>query len=237
MKSAFKFSGIVAAALCFAAPSKAATIINTGTAGTTGATALYVTANARITSNDPSFVNAQASRVDGVPDDRYTGLGSHYIQFDLNNYRFIDGLGQDFNVYEWDGGVAEFRMMNVLVSANGVNFFNVNPSAQTALDLAGDEMHSNANFRRSYDLTAASAALGTNQFRYLRLDGIGTGSNSGATGGARGFDLDAVGFGSFLKILSPVPEPATWLMMLFGLLAIGSSMRRRPRSSKHLQFI
>jgi hypothetical protein len=162
----------------------------------------------------------------GAPDDDHTGIGSGYVTYDFGDYRLVDGAGQDFNVYEVDGGIVEFNIVDILVSLDGVNFWNVEASALAAVDLDGDEAHGNASFRRSYDLGDAVANLGVSEFRYLRVDG----TSGGAINGNNGFDLDAVAAINYIDTRPPtgaIPEPATWAMMILGFGAAGSVLRRR----------
>jgi PEP-CTERM motif len=212
------------AAFYFMGSANAAQIITAGTAGTNGATALYLNQLSEITTSDNTVTTAELQSFLGTPDDIFTGLGRQWVQYNLLNYYFFDAPGQDFNIYEVDSGVAEFNVLDVLVSNDGTNFFNVDTTSGTAVNLAGDELHSNATFRRSYNLAGAVTALGTNQFRFLRIVNTGTGTNP--IGGNTGFDLDGVGFANFaLTPTNPVPEPATWMMMLLGFGLIGRAMR------------
>lgn len=177
---------------------------------------------------------AQVATWLGAPDDIHTGIGGQWVQFDLGDYRVIDGLGQDFNVYEVDGGGAEWSSVDILVSADGSSFFNVESSFAGAVDLIGDNAHGSASFRRSFDLGGAVAALGTGSFRYLRIDGSG----ASAIGGNNGFDLDAIGLVNWEKVVvtpppgggggvGVIPEPATWAMMIAGFGLVGAAARRR----------
>ena len=158
----------------------------------------------------------------GAPDDLHTGLGGGFVTYDLGDFRIFDGAGQDFNVYELDGGGVEFTTIDILVSANGIDFFNVEATAAAALDLDGDEAHGNASFRQSYDIGGAVAALGVTQFRYLRIDGTA----GGTIGAQNGFDLDAIGIANFVSAAPVVPEPASWAMMIAGFGLVGGAMRR-----------
>lgn len=161
----------------------------------------------------------------GAPDDDYTGIGSGYITYDFGQYRLVDGAGPDFNVYEVDNGIVEFNLVDILVSADGINFWNVEASALAAIDLVGDEAHGNGGFRKSYDLAAAVTGLGVSQFRYLRLDGTGT----GGIGGSTGFDPDAVAAINYIDTapVGGVPEPGAWALMILGFGAAGAMIRRR----------
>jgi hypothetical protein len=177
------------------------------------------------TTSEP-LTAAEAASFLGAPDDDYTGLGAGFITYDFGAFRLVDGVGQDFNVYEYNAGAVEFNVVDILVSADNITFFNVEASAAAAIDLVGDEVHTNASFRRSYDLGAAVTALGVSQFRYLRLDGTG----SGAITTSNGFDPDSVAAINYIDTTPPtgaVPEPGTWAMMILGFGAAGSALRRR----------
>jgi uncharacterized membrane protein YgcG len=54
----------------------------------------------------------------------------------------------------------------------------------------------------------------------------GGGTGGGGTGG--GGDTGGGGENGGGGVVSPVPEPGTWLMLILGLFAIGSAMRQRP---------
>jgi hypothetical protein len=221
LKSAF----VVALPLLLAVPAAAVTIITTGTIGTTGATALYPSLPAEISASQVLTPAIQASFL-GAPNDGYTGLGAGTVTYDFGVYRLFNGTGQDFNVYEYNAGSPEFTLADILVSADGSNFFNVEGSFAAAIDLAGDELHGNASFRRSYDLADAVTALGASEFRYLRI----VGTSTGLIRGSAGFDLDAVGGINFREFTPPVggiPEPTSWAMLVLGFGMIGSVLRRR----------
>jgi hypothetical protein len=216
----------VTAALGLTAPVGALTIIAAGSPGTNGATAAYVDSLAFLTTSDPTATVAELSTYLGKPDDAYTGLAGQWIQYDLGDYRLVDGAGFDFNVYEVNNGAVEFNSVDVLVSADGINFYNVDLDFGAAVNLAGDEAHGSASFRRGYSITNALAALNVTELRYIRLDGT---SGSGPIAGSSGFDPDSVGFINFVAPppVVAVPEPATWAMMIGGLAVVGVSMRRR----------
>jgi hypothetical protein len=186
------------------------------------------TTNSTITTSDTTATVAEIATFYGAPDDLYTGIGSHWVTYDLGSFRIIDGAGNDFNVYEVDFGVPEWTSVDILVSADNINYFNVESSFGAAVDLIGDDAHGNAGFRRSFDVGAAVTALGASQFRFLRIDG----TSSGAISGSAGFDLDAIGLVNFTEVTTPpgpgvVPEPASWAMMIAGFGLVGGAARRR----------
>ncbi len=222
MKSLKNALFLAGAAISLATSANAATVITSGTTGTTGATALYMTDLSEISAS-ASASTSQFNSWLGTPDDDHTGIGGQFITYDLGDFRMVDAAGQDLNVYEVDFGAVEFGLATFSVSADGVTFSDISASSMGALDLAGDEAHSNANFRRSYDLNSAALALGTSEFRYFRIDGNGT----GILGGNRGFDPDSIGFANFTNLAGGIPEPTTWAMLIFGFGAIGAAMRRK----------
>jgi hypothetical protein len=171
-------------------------------------------------SSQPLTASQEASFV-GAPDDVFTGLGSGWVTYDLGNRPLVDGSGQDFNVYEVDNGIVEFSIVDILVSADGLTFFNVEGTSAPALDLVGDEAHGSSSFRQSFDLAGAVSALGATEFRYLRIDG----TSGAGIGDSNGFDLDAVGIANFAS--TAVPEPAGWALMLAGFGGVGWAARRR----------
>jgi len=158
---------------------------------------------------------APDSRFIGAPDDSYYGIGGQMVTFDFGLTPIFDGVGQDFNVYEVDIHVVEFSKMVVLVSNDGINFFDVKSSEGPALVIPGDEVHGNTVYARSYDLGASPLTMA----RYLRVDGNGT----GPAGQQVDFDLDAVGALNTID-LTAIPSPdggASGLMMILGLAGLG----------------
>ena len=182
-------------------------------------------ANAMITSSAAGITTSQIAAVLGAPNNSGPSLGSEWIQYDFGNFRLVDGPGADFNVYHVIFFSAYWESVNVLVSADGSNFFNMGLLDTPTLDLIGDDASTNINFRRSGNLGAAATALGATQFRYLRIDG----NNRLQPGlGSVGFILDAVGLANFTELPSAaVPEPASWAMLIAGFGLVGAAMRRR----------
>ena len=150
----------------------------------------------------------------GPPDDTYGGIGGQIVTYDFGLNLVIDGPGQDFNVYEVDGGIVEFGSIDVFVSANGVDFFLVDSTMQAKIDLDNDNLHNNASFAKSYDLGPS----GLSSVRYIRIDGVGT----GASGGNTAFDLDALGAINY----SLVPAPAGLLLLGSGLTVLAGLRRK-----------
>lgn len=151
------------------------------------------------TVNDPLVVL-------GAPDDRYFGLGEDFVVFSLGGWRVQDEPGSDLNVYEADFGALEFDLMDILVSNDRQEWVSIKGSMTTAVDIVGDDRHSSATYRRSFDLLGS----GLTEARYIKIQGLGEGSASGTNG----FDLDAVGL-----IHWNVPAPGA-LTALSGLIAL-----------------
>ncbi|MDH3626604.1 MAG: hypothetical protein OES25_02980 [Acidobacteriota bacterium] len=122
----------------------------------------------------------------GAPDDTYFGIGGQIVTFEFDCGFVTDGPGGDFNIYEVSTSSVEFNdIEDVLVSADGVTFISVHSTEGPMVNIPGDEVHANNNFGRSYDIFAT----GLNAVRFIRIDGVGTGSS----GTSSGFDLDAIG--------------------------------------------
>jgi hypothetical protein len=150
----------------------------------------------------------------GAPDDVYAGVGGGEVTDDFGLNRALNRGGLvDLNVYEVDFGAVEFAAMTILVSQDGITYTDVKASEVPLVRIRGDSVHVNNNFGRSYDLGALDWV------RYVRIDGAGLGT----AGGSNGFDLGAIGAHEVVA----VPEPGTWALMLGGLAAVGSLVRRR----------
>lgn len=85
----------------------------------------------------------------------------------------------------------------------------------------GDNIHSDNDFGRSYDLQAASIPFAS--VRYIRIDGAG----DGGSGSSTGFDLDAIG----AHQVTAVPEPESYAMLMAGLGLLGFTARRMKRKT------
>ncbi|MHC4089841.1 MAG: beta strand repeat-containing protein, partial [Planctomycetota bacterium] len=129
--------------------------------------------------------SSNLSKVAGPPNDQYFDLRNNVtVTYDFSANPITNRSGQDFNVYELDGGSVEFVDMWVEVSENGSTWINVNGTAGTALTLHGDEAHGSSSFARGYDISGT----GLSEVRFVRVVGTGVGYP-----GYGGFDLDAVG--------------------------------------------
>ena len=151
----------------------------------------------------------------GAPDDVYWGLADRAVTFDFGDFQVVNRAGAvDLNVYEYNTSVAEFNLMTVLVSQDGLSFTDIKASQVAVVDIPGDEAHGSTSFARSYDLGALPWV------RYVRVQGL----SSVPPGQNAGFDLDAIGAHA---VMAAVPEPGSWAMMLAGLAAVGGLARRR----------
>lgn len=158
-----------------------------------------------------------------APDVIYAGLGGQVVTYDFGDFRIVDGAGGDFNVYEASFNVPEFNTLSVFVSEDGTTFVDVTATQAAAVNILGDEAHSLADYRQSYDI----ASSGLTSVRYVRLDGVG----NGAGGGTNDFDLDAIGAVNYAEV-NAVPLPgAVWGgLALLGGLGAGNRLRRRNAS-------
>lgn len=179
-----------------------------------------VSAGAAATGGFPATVIANtttgdSSRFIGAPDDLYWGLADDAVTFDFGETHVLNRPGAvDLNVYEYNTSQAEFQLMTLLVSQDGVNFTDIKASQVAVVDIPGDEEHGSTSFARSYDLGALAWV------RYVRVQGL----SNVAPGLNAGFDLDAIGAH---ELLSPVPEPGTAALWLAGLAAVTRVVRRR----------
>jgi hypothetical protein len=151
----------------------------------------------------------------GAPDDAYWGLANRAVTFDFGDFQVVNRAGAvDLNVYEYNTSVAEFNLMTVLVSQDGLSFIDIKASQVAVVDIPGDEAHGSTSFARSYDLGALPWV------RHVRVQGL-----SNVTPGQNaGFDLDAIGAH---EVMAAVPEPGSWALMLAGLACVGGLARRR----------
>jgi hypothetical protein len=123
----------------------------------------------------------------GAPDDQVEGVGLNHVIYDFGVYRVLDRPGVDINVYEFDTFGAEFDVIDVLVSVDGVSFTSIKATETALVRIQGDGAHGSDTFGRSYDL----AGSGLTMVRFVKLQGTGT---NGTPCCLRvGFDLDAIG--------------------------------------------
>lgn len=87
---------------------------------------------------DEAF-DAVDTRVIGAPDNIDLALGSRGVVYDFGAPKLLDGPGADFNIYERsDRGGPEFGAIDVLVSANGTDYFSVKGSEGAVVRIDGD---------------------------------------------------------------------------------------------------
>jgi hypothetical protein len=209
MKNMLLKAGVAAAAMLVAAPAAAAIVI---TAGATPGSTTDAFNGATIVDSSPLFPGSDAR----------DALGGTFGTVEPGNAIFADDGGTlfftfntgapvtiaGFNLFLADDsntGSADRGLINISLSGStdGLNF--------VLLDSAALQSNFQANYGSSNITVSSTFAPAT--FRFFRFDA------TEATGlGGRILELDAV---------TPVPEPATWAMMLLGFGAVGYSMRRR----------
>ncbi len=149
----------------------------------------------------------------GPPDDVFVGIGGQLVTYDFGLNLVKNIPGPDFNVYEVDWGSPEPDLMQVLVSQDGISFFDVSGTRGAALDLVGDDAHGSPSYRYSFQLPDLWANA-----RYIRIDGDGTGH----AGSTTAFDLDAIGAADTVSVSTPDASGclgllATGILTLLGL--------------------
>lgn len=159
---------------------------------------------------DTNITTVPMSTYLGAPDGYYAGLGAQYLTYDFGELIF-DGPGPDINIYEVDFGAVEFELVDILVSADNITFFNIDSTIGPAVDLIGDNAHTAPNYRKSFDL----APSGLSTVRYLKIQGTG----SGVAGTTNDFDLDAVAAINFL------PAPGSVALIALAGMVVGRRQR------------
>jgi hypothetical protein len=154
-----------------------------------------------------SYVLQNTSTVGG-PDSRVSGFA-----FDSNpDVRLVATLGEFSNMM-LDGSYP-----------NGIGDVEVCLTGSKACQGGGGLGATHGNpasglFLLGFGSAAPSVTLSDFFVRYQSLSG-----------------LNRVTSASGQEVTTAVPEPGTWLMMIFGLGAIGVAMRKRARTTTHLRF-
>jgi hypothetical protein len=89
-----------------------------------------------------------------APDDLVLGLSAQLITCFFGNSRVENFVGADLTVYEDNDGIAEFSLIQVSVSLDGLALTDVTPSKTSYIAIVGDALHGAPAFARSYVLGA-----------------------------------------------------------------------------------
>ena len=228
-----KITHLAAAACAFA-----------GTAATAGTTVTAVDPATYATNNTDVFDIAQgATIVANTP----VGVGPVEAAIGFQG-------GDSFNslVFSDSGGRAQSFTLRTALPALAVGGFNLFLSDDsqtypqspdrtfTQVSLSGSvdgttfTQLATANLQQYFQtygsrLIQVSGTFQPGAYQFFRFDGLGS-SNVGLYGG-RVVELDAIG-----AVAGPVPEPATWGMMILGFGALGYAMRRRAKARTNVSF-
>jgi len=167
----------------------------------------------------------------------------------LFNDPIVNGLGDDFAVFENSFSDTFLELALVEVSSDGTNFYGFSAFSETAAPVSGGGVLDTTDidglagkYRQGWGtgfdlaLLAGTAGLDLSNISYVRLlDVVGDGSVLDANGhaiydpfetfGSAGFDLDAIGVMNSASTVVPVPA-SIWL---FGSGLIGLLSLRRKK--------
>lgn len=180
------------------------------------------------------------------------GLGDHGQITLTFSGRLFNGTGADFAVFENGFSDTFLELAWVEVSSNGTDFFRFPNFSFTAgaVSSFGSIDPTNIDglagkYRQGYgtpfdlQVLASVPGLNVNDVRYVRIvDIVGDGTARDSLGnvifdpypttGSGGFDLEAVA----ALHLAPVPEPASFVLMVLGLFFVGLFARGRQSRSR-----
>ena len=127
----------------------------------------------------------------GPPDDIDNGISGRLVTYDFAPCSVIDGPGADLSIYERDTGMVEFKYIDVLISADGVEYHSIRKTQSSLVRIPGDEAHGDDKYGRSYDMSGT----GLSAVRFVRV----VDTTPGWPYRAGGFNLDAIGAIHILK--------------------------------------
>jgi hypothetical protein len=160
------------------------------------------------------------------------GVGYGGIYFALSNFTLAD-LAQlsatyTLNQGSLSGGAPRFSLFDTTSNAaNGAYIYFTDPNS-TTLDLNNTIVECNGFGGCAYNYPGISYSSFLSQYggtglAYVTLD-VDAGYSSPQQLTVSNFSLNGTNFGA------PVPEPATWAMMLIGFGGIGFAMRRQRKA-------
>lgn len=217
---------LVSSAIALAGTAQAATIFYSDAGNFSGAVSNSFTddfedSDYRIFQN-----NAYMSSVKGQTRFETTGHLNNNLVFERSgNHEYCAGCNGSFTLH-FDGtsyGSADG------VFGVGLDIFSNDMPAYDALVTFGD------NSTASYSSLSAGSYLGVTS--HLLVKSIAFGPDTGAASQSGAFSIDNLTVGNSIRRVAyaqaPVPEPASWAMMIGGLALVGGVMRRRgaPRAA------
>jgi hypothetical protein len=122
------------------------------------------------------------------------------VEYDWGDAQVIDGVGPDFNVYEFHSGKVEFDLIKVQVSQDGTFYADVQAVNLPDLRIPGDGERNGGSFIRSYDLSGT----GLSTVRFIKVTAL----DDGYSRDGIGFELDAIG-AIHLTRIPPDRPPST----------------------------
>ena len=220
--------------LAFAAPAVAAPIIQYNFTGQPGTEASVTATGAATGVTGLAFMRgtglATSGAANSISSTGWSTSADDYYSFGFNVAAGRTATVSDLMFGSQASGTGP-GLINVLASVDGGAFTTVGSYSLAAA----------TNLSQTLTFTSALTALSKIEFRLVaanstNANGTGTIASTGTfrvtnfdpTGDNTPFAID----GTVAAASSPVPEPASWAMMIVGAGLVGGAMRRRSRSTR-----